>query len=101
MFFRDNSANTDAYGDTYPGLDEAGSAADPEVEHEDTQFHGRLHLHTIFFADDVGVTELDGLRMRVLGSDFDGEAYSIAYTLKFTDGTLVEVEEATATPLRR
>ena len=101
MSLRDNSDNTDASGDTYPDLDEACSDADSEAEHEDTRFHGRLQLHTIFFADDVGVTELDGLRMRVLGPDFDGEAYSIAYTLKFTDGTLVEVEDATATPIRR
>lgn len=71
------------------------------VELVDVDFHGRLHVHTLLFADDAGMTDLGGARVRVVGPDFDGEAYSIAYTLKFTDGALVAVEDATATPLRR
>jgi hypothetical protein len=92
----DDSANAGEHADVCLDLDDGVG-----VEHTDTKFHGRLHLHTIFFADDTGVTEIDGLRTRVLGPDFDGEAYNITYTLKFTDGMLVDVDEYTATPLRR
>jgi hypothetical protein len=71
------------------------------VELVDVDFHGRLHLHTLLFVDDGGLTDLEGVRVRVVGPGFDGEAYAITYTLKFTDGCLVAVEDATATPLRR
>lgn len=96
-----NFENAGEHGDTCLDADDLSSDDDAEIEYTDTKFHGRLHLHAIFFADDAGVTEIAGLRTRVLGPDFDGEAYNITYTLKFTDGTLVDVEECTATPLRR
>jgi hypothetical protein len=82
------------------------ASPDPEPETKplqivDVDFHGRLHIHSLLFADDAGTTEVDGVRIRVIGPDFDGEAYSINYTVKFTDGVVVAIEDATATPLRR
>jgi hypothetical protein len=66
---------------------------------ERLEFHGRFEIHTVFFADDAGMVEHNGLKVRVLGPTFSGEAYVISYVLKFTDGQLVAVEQPCATRL--
>lgn len=66
------------------------------LEEEFLDFHGRFEMHTMFFADDAGLVEHDGLKVRVMGPTFKGEAYAISYVIKFTDGHLVAVEHPTA-----
>ena len=66
------------------------------LEEEFLDFHGRFEIHTMFFADDVGLVEHGGLKVRVMGPTFEGEAYSISYVIKFTDGRLVAIEHPTA-----
>ena len=66
------------------------------LEEEFLDFHGRFEMHTMFFADDVGLVDHGGFKARVMGPSFEGEAYAISYVLKFTDGHLVAVEHALA-----
>ena len=69
------------------------------LSEERVEFHGRFEIHTIFFADDTGLQESNGVAIRLLGPDFQGEAYAISYVLKFTDGCLEAVEQPIATRL--
>lgn len=69
------------------------------LNEERVEFHGRFEVHTIFFADDAGLRESNGVAIRMLGPDFRGEAYAISYVLKFTDGCLEAVEQPLATRL--
>ena len=69
------------------------------LSEERVEFHGRFEIHTIFFADDAGLQESNGVAIRLLGPDFQGEAYAVSYVLKFTDGCLEAVEQPIATRL--
>jgi hypothetical protein len=69
------------------------------LEEERLDFHGRFEMHTVFFADDVGLVGHNGLVARVLGPESPAEAYAISYVLKFTDGQLVAIEKPSATRL--
>jgi len=74
----------------------AGAAGWPDRDGAEVDFHGRIELFTVFYADDRGVTSRFGVTVRVIDQFYDGEAYGIHYLLKFTDGVLVAVEKAVA-----
>lgn len=81
-------------------LRQEGSRGTGEQSGEERlEFHGRFEIHTLFFVDDVGLVERNGLTVRVLGPTFSGEAYAISYVLKFTDGRLAAVEHPCASRL--
>lgn len=69
------------------------------LDEERVEFHGRFEIHALFFADDTGLKESNGVALRLLGPDFRGEAYAVSYVLKFTDGRLEAIEDPIATRL--